>query len=85
MNNEQLPAFPTNTGPGFDEGWCAPAEGLSKLEAFTKAAMQGLASNSYFVESIMTCEDVKNGHDTLASTALNIARATLSTLQDEQR
>ena len=76
MNNEQQCAYPT----GHDGD-----PGLNKLEAFTLSAMKGLASYSFYIEQIMTSEDVKNGHDVLAATALNMARATLSTLQNEQK
>ena len=62
MNNQDKPAYPLVAG---DQGWL----GLTKLEAFTMAAMQGL----------VTDENVPI--DDLPTIAANLAKATLAELE----
>lgn len=56
--------------------------GLSKLEAFTMSAMQGLCTSATSVlrDAGLTTQDV----ETIADTAVEIARATLIHLQRQQ-
>lgn len=75
MDNSTAPAYPTG-----HEG----DPGLTKLERFTMAAMQGYCANAYFTEVISTDNGIANGYDAIARAAYLAARATLSKLSKHQ-
>jgi hypothetical protein len=78
MNNQEKPAYPVFNSEGFvsfagvDGGYGINSMlGLTKLEAFTMAAMQGL----------VTDENVPI--DDLPKIAVNLAKATLAELEKQ--
>lgn len=78
MKNENKPAYPIAVSERTDTSFMEP--GLSKLEAFTMAAMQGICANHYY-----TYESPIDSHaGGVASTALAQAKATLKLLEDEK-
>lgn len=72
-NNENAQAFPVTLGTHNDF-----EPGLSKLEEFTKVAMQGMLSNPSVDLTEMTPGNI--AHDALA-----YARATLRALEEETK
>jgi hypothetical protein len=80
MDNPQLPAYPI--GPGCSLNY--PNEnGLTKLEVFTMAAMQGLCANPEAVKYFETSGVIQCTSD-LPKAAANIAKSTLSELSKQQ-
>jgi hypothetical protein len=69
--NKDLPAYPVPPGQGVRFN-VNDYDGLTKLEAFTMAAMQGLCANP-------NSWDVSN--ETIASASVNLAKATLEALE----
>lgn len=86
MKNADLPAMPVVNGDNEPAEFDRPfyrnsnlATGLTKLEAFTKAAMQGLLAGGY-------CVSDGNGRYRLKDVpaeAVNIARAVLDELEKQ--
>lgn len=73
MDNTKQSAYPfVEQGTQYE----SVSEGMSKLEAFTMAAMQGLCANAMLSD--------KMGPDAFAQDAVAIARATLAELQKQQ-
>lgn len=68
MENGQISAYPYVTDSEY-------ATGLSKLEAFTMAAMQGISANNY--------NDMSIGE--IADQAIILAEATLRRLSKQQQ
>jgi hypothetical protein len=75
MDNS-MPAFPSPEFLG-DSGL-----GLTRLEAFTMAAMQGLAAMQ--VKSDIVYSSLDEAYAQMAQTAVGIARATLAELSKHQ-
>jgi len=79
-----LPAYPI----GPDSSLNYPNEnGLTKLEAFTMAAMQGLCANTRFLQQTEGLQEREHGAtwDCLAMNAVEIAKATLSELSKQRQ
>jgi hypothetical protein len=86
MDNEQLPAYPVSVTREWREGNNGVMyeikedyEGMSKLEAFTMAAMQGLCSG------VNICELTANEVVSIAYSAADIAERTLIRLSELQK
>jgi|AraplaMF_Cvi_mMS_1032046.scaffolds.fasta_scaffold33293_4 hypothetical protein len=75
MDNPQMPAYPVTSNNGLT--------GLTKLEAFTIAAMQGLCANPNVVIHEQS-HNVVIANGDIALTAYLIARDTLSELSKNQ-
>lgn len=71
MENKNKPAY-----PAYDP-WGKPTDGLTKLEVFAMAAMQGICSNLKHID-----ETYKNQNqaEVIASKSLRIAEETLKSL-----
>lgn len=83
MENAKLPAYPLvkideDGRPYFDKR----DSGLTKLEAFTMAAMQGLCSMENKSDQVFS--SIEEAYATIANIAVGIARATLSELSKQQ-
>ncbi|MFM5478389.1 hypothetical protein ACET81_20970 [Aeromonas veronii] len=83
MKNADMPAFPVTDENGMPFN-SLPKEpctiGLTKLEAFTKAAMQGLLAGGYCLSD----GDARHRLKDVPTEAVNIARAVLDELEKGQ-
>ena len=86
MKNSDMPAMPLSgdaytdiNGNAMTEGSIEPGMGLTKREAFTMAAMQGLLSNPSIIDSFVP--EVKAW---IADHSAKMADAQLKALDNEQ-
>lgn len=86
MDNSQLPAYPViridEDGHPYSDQRDA---GITKLERFTMAAMQGLLSQNdiHLMQKVANKKGVSS-EIALANTAIEVAKATLSELSKHQ-
>lgn len=79
MNNEQLPAYPfVEQGTAYE----SVSVGLTKLEAFTMAAMQGLCACPIKSDEVFPSPEAAWAE--VAKHAVMAARATLTELSKQQ-
>ena len=80
MDNSQLPAYPLPSGLVVEEG--NVCIGITKLEAFTMAAMQGLCSMENKSDQVF--HSIEDAYASVAKIAVGIAHATLAELSKHQ-
>lgn len=80
MTNANDPAMPTLIYDNYSGKPNGHYEGLTKLEAFTKAAMQGLCANSDILNQNMDWEEREH---TIGRLSALIAHATIAALNVE--
>lgn len=89
MENMNKPAYPIVNGDGFPSNIEAVdpkdkfSTGLTKLEAFTMAAMQGMCANSDYTAYVRREQPNEILMDVISRECVNIAKATLKSLEED--